>query len=138
MTNETIKDLVLEAKKENLDKVMSFIETCLENTSCSAKAMMQINLAVEEIYINVASYAYGAGSGDVTVKVEADPHIVSITFIDSGIPYDPLKKPDPDVTLSAEERSIGGLGIFLTKKFMDDVIYEYKDGKNILTLKKQF
>lgn len=138
MTNNHIRRLALQAHTDNLSQVMSFIESCLENTNCSVKAKMQIDLAIEEIFVNVANYAYGSQSGDVTVKVDAKPHNVMITFIDSGVPYDPLKKPDPDVTLSAQERQIGGLGIFLTKKFMDDVSYEYKDGKNHLTLKKNF
>ena len=101
---------------------------------------MQIALAVEEIFVNIANYAYNPGKGNATVRVEVekDPLTVTITFIDGGVPYDPLKKDDPDVTLSAEERSIGGLGVFLVKKTMDDVSYEYKDGKNILSIKKQF
>ena len=103
------------------------------------KAQTQIEIAVEEIFINIASYAYAPDKGMATVRVEVsgDPVAVTITFVDHGVPYDPLAKEDPDVTLSAEERGIGGLGIFMTKKLMDDVAYEYKDGKNTLTLKKQ-
>ena len=99
---------------------------------------MQLDLAVEEIFVNIANYAYAPGKGNATVRVEVsgDPVTVSITFIDRGMPYDPLKKDDPDITLSASERGIGGLGIFMTKRIMDDIVYEYKDGQNILTLKK--
>nr|MCR4894057.1 ATP-binding protein [Eubacteriales bacterium] len=102
------------------------------------KAMMQINVAVEEIFINIASYAYAPDKGRATVRVEVagDPVTVTITFIDHGIPYDPLSRQDPDVTKPAEDREIGGLGIFLTRKIMDDLSYDYVDGKNILTLKK--
>lgn len=102
------------------------------------KSKMQLDLAVEEIFVNIAKYAYAPGFGKATVRVEVsgDPVTVCITFIDRGIPYDPLKKVDPDVTLSADEREIGGLGIFMTKKVMDDISYEYKNGQNILTLKK--
>ena len=102
------------------------------------KAQMQISVAVEEIFVNIASYAYAPdkGSATVCVEVSGDPVTVTITFVDRGVPYDPLAKEDPDVTLSADERGIGGLGIFMTKKIMDDVAYEYRDGKNILTLKK--
>ncbi len=100
---------------------------------------MQIELAVEEIFVNIANYAYAPEIGRATVRVSVsdDPLTVTITFIDRGVPYDPLKRSDPDVTLSAEEREIGGLGIFMTKKVMDEVAYEYKDGQNVLTLKKR-
>ena len=99
---------------------------------------MQIALAVEEIFVNIAHYAYAPDKGKATVRVEVSeaPVRVTITFIDSGVPYDPLAKEDPDVNLKAEERKIGGLGIYLTKQVMDDVVYEYKDNQNILTLKK--
>ena len=104
------------------------------------KAQMQIELAVEEIFVNIAKYAYSpeVGRAKVRVELEQDPLKVIITFIDQGMPYDPLAKEDPDVTLSAEQRDIGGLGIFLTKQTMDDVEYEYKEGQNILTIKKNF
>ncbi len=102
------------------------------------KIQMQIDVAVEEIFVNIANYAYGTGEGPATVRINVDNQnkIVDITFIDNGVPYDPLAKEDPDITLSAQERQIGGLGIFMVKKSMDDVTYEYRDGHNILTLKK--
>ncbi len=131
-------ELELEAVVENLDEVQGFVEERLESEDCSMKARMQIGLAVEEVFVNIAQYAYGSSSGKAIVRVEVtkDPIAVKITFIDHGKPYDPLTHEDPDVTLSAEERDVGGLGIFLTKKSMDDVNYEYKNGQNILTLKK--
>ena len=131
-------ELEIEALSENVDDVQGFVNERLETADCPMKAQMQIALAVEEIFVNIASYAYAPDKGNATVRVEVsgDPVTVTITFIDRGVPYDPLAKADPDVTLSAEERGIGGLGIFMTKKIMDDVAYEYKDGKNILTLKK--
>lgn len=134
VTNE----LDLEAKNDNLPQVLSFIERHLDEIGCSPKVQMQISVAVEEIFVNIANYAYAPETGKVTVRVEIteDPISVSITFMDGGKPFDPTKKADPNVTLSAEERQIGGLGIFMTKKIMDDVVYEYIDGKNILTLKK--
>ena len=102
------------------------------------KAQMAIDVCVEEIYVNIAHYAYAPETGDAKVRVEAsgDPPETTITFIDKGKPFDPLAKEDPDVTLSAEERDIGGLGIYMTKKMMDDVSYEYKDGCNILMIRK--
>ena len=131
-------ELTIEADAENLQKVMDFINERLEHTDCPPKAQMQLDLAVEEIFVNIANYAYSPNRGSATVRVEVsgDPVTVTITFIDSGVPYDPLKRSDPDVTLSAEEREIGGLGIFLTKKIMDEVNYEYVEGKNILRIKK--
>ena len=109
------------------------------SVTTSPKARMQIELAVEEIFVNIANYAYAPEIGRATVRVVVsdEPLTVTITFLDRGVPYDPLKKDDPDVTLSAADREIGGLGIFMTKKVMDDVSYEYKDGQNILTLKKR-
>lgn len=133
-----MKELELEAKLENLGEVMAFVDEQLETAGCSMKIQMQIDLAVEEIFVNVANYAYSPEVGPATVRVEVKPDgsAVIITFIDQGVPYDPLAKTDPDVTLSVDERQIGGLGIFLTKKNMDDVTYEYVNGSNVLTLKK--
>ena len=132
-------ELEIEAEIENLPEVQAFVERQMEDIDCPMKAQMQFALAVEEIFVNIASYAYVPGKGKATVRVECleNPTTVCITFIDHGVPYDPLAKMDPDVTLGAEERTIGGLGIFLTKKTMDDVSYEYKDGRNILRLKKK-
>ncbi len=134
----TRDELELEASDENLAAVQNFVEERLEAADCPPKAQMQIGVAVEEIFINIAHYAYAPDKGKATVRVEVskDPVAVTITFVDHGVPYDPLARTDPDVTLPAGERDVGGLGIFMTKKLMDDVSYEYRDGQNILTLKK--
>ena len=131
-------DLEIEASAENLAEVQAFIERRLEAADCSPKALMQLGLAIEEVFINIASYAYAPGTGNATIRVEIDraAKLATITFIDSGVPYNPLKKRDPDITLSASERQIGGLGVFLTKKLTDDVRYDRRDGKNILMLIK--
>lgn len=131
-------ELDIEATNENLQTVLDFVDKHLDAVDCPMKEKMQIDVAVEEIFVNIAHYAYHPGKGNATVRVEVneEPLVVTITFIDNGIPYDPLAKEDPDITLSAEDREIGGLGIFMVKKTMDDVVYDYKDGKNILTLKK--
>ena len=131
-------ELNIEAIEENLEQVMAFVDERLEAVGCSMKAQMQIDVAVEEIFINIAKYAYHPEKGNAVVRVEVsdDPVQVAITFVDHGKPYDPLAKEDPDVTLGAEERPIGGLGIFMVKQTMDDVKYEYKDGSNIVTLIK--
>ena len=131
-------ELDIEAITENLPKVLEFIDSKLEAVGCPLKTQMQIDVAAEEIFVNIANYAYSPDKGMAKVRVEVgdDPLHVSITFIDHGVPYDPLAKEDPNVNLSAEERQIGGLGIFLVKNTMDDLTYEYINGSNILTLKK--
>ena len=131
-------ELELEAVNENLDEVQAFVDEHLEAADCPMKAQMQIDVAVEEIFVNIASYAYHPEKGNAMVRVEVseEPVEVTITFIDHGMPYDPLAREDPDITLPAEMRGTGGLGVFMTKKLMDDVAYEYVDGQNILTLKK--
>ncbi len=133
-----LNELSLEAKVENLDEVLAFVDGQLEQVDCPLKTQMQIDVAVEELFVNIAHYAYTPNVGTATIRVDMlpDPKAVSITFIDRGIPYDPLKKPDPDVTLPAEERQIGGLGIYMVKKSMDSMEYERRDGKNILKIKK--
>ena len=133
-------ELTLQATVENLDRVIAFVEENLESKQCPVKIMMQVQVAVEEIYVNIAHYAYDSEMGTATIRVEigSDPLQIIITFIDNGKPYDPLKKADPDTSLSAEERQIGGLGIFMVKKSMDDVKYQYLDGQNILTISKKF
>ena len=132
-----MKELIIDALTENLDAVIAFVTEQLETVDCPMKAQMQIEVAVEELFVNIAHYAYAPNTGSATIRTEITADTAEITFIDSGMPYDPLAKPDPDVTLSAEERKIGGLGIYMVKKSMDDVRYEYTDGKNILTIVKK-
>jgi len=136
----TKKTMQIEANKENLPQVLEFVEGCLEEADCPMKSMMQISIAVEEVFVNIASYAYSPEIGDAVINVETDPDsaLIRITLEDRGVPYDPLIREDPDVTLSAEERQIGGLGVYMVKQSMDNVTYEFKDGKNILTLEKKF
>jgi anti-sigma regulatory factor (Ser/Thr protein kinase) len=133
-----MKELTVAATVENIETVTDFVNEQLEALDCPMKAQMQIDIAIDELFGNIAHYAYNPEVGSATVRVEVieDPLAVTITFIDNGVPYDPLAKADPDTTLSAEERDIGGLGIYMVKKSMDDIIYEYKDGQNILKIKK--
>lgn len=133
-----MKELVIEADRMNLPQVQMFIDEQLEEASCPMPTQIAIDVAVEEIFVNIASYAYGEESGNAVIQVtmHEEPLSVEITFIDSGVQYDPLAKADPDTTLSAKERKKGGLGIFMVKNTMDDVRYEYTDGKNILAIKK--
>ncbi|MBR1407940.1 MAG: SpoIIE family protein phosphatase [Clostridia bacterium] len=131
-----MKQLTLEAKLENIDKLMVFVDGTLEEMGCSMKAQMQIDVAVDEVFSNIAQYAYPQGGGDATLSIRAEGNQAVLTFTDSGIPYNPLSAEEPDVTLSADERPIGGLGIFLVRKTMDDVAYRYEDGCNVLTIRK--
>ena len=134
-----MKELTVVATVENIETVTDFVNEQLEALDCPMKAQMQIDIAIDELFGNIAHYAYNPEVGSATVRVEVieDPLAVTITFIDNGVPYDPLAKADPDTTLRAEERDIGGLGIYMVKKSMDDITYEYKDGQNILTIKKK-
>ncbi|MBO5169354.1 MAG: ATP-binding protein [Oscillospiraceae bacterium] len=134
-----MKELTIAATVENIGTVTEFVNEQLEALDCPMRAQMQIDIAIDELFGNIAHYAYNPDVGNATVRVEVteEPLAVIITFIDGGVPYDPLKAADPDITLSAEERQIGGLGIYMVKKSMDEITYEYKDGKNILSIKKK-
>ena len=134
---KAVDTLTVGAKRENLSRVLAFTEGRLEAAGCSLKAQMQISVAVEEIFVNIASYAYPSESGDAVISTAVEGGSILIEFRDRGIPFDPLAKADPDVTLSAEERQIGGLGIYMVKKSMDDVLYRYENGENILTIRKK-
>ncbi len=136
-----MKEVTVDATLENVDVIQGFIEEELENAEASMKAIMTVSIAVEEIYVNIAHYAYTPEVGTATVRYELQEESgvkrAIIQFIDSGTPYNPLAKEDADTTLSADERSIGGLGILMVKKSMDHVMYEFKDGQNILTIEKE-
>ena len=131
-------ELTVAAVTENISRVTAFVEERLEAMGCPVKVRALISVAVDELFGNIAHYAYDTVTGSATVRVgmEEAPAAACVTFMDHGKPYDPLAKPDPDISLSAEERPIGGLGIFMVKKTMDAVTYEYKDGQNIVTIKK--
>ena len=133
-----MKELNIAATVENIEAVTDFVNAQLEALDCPMKAQMQIDIAIDELFGNIAHYAYHPEVGDATVRVEVqeDPLAVIITFIDGGVPYDPLATADPDITLSAEERAIGGLGIFMVKKTMDEITYRYENGSNILSIRK--
>ena len=137
MTNAEIKKMVVEAKVENLASVNEFVEEILQPLNCSMKIQMQLELAVEEIFVNIASYAYAPGEGDAWIDMSTEGGTAEIVFRDRGMPFDPLAKKDPDVTLSAEKRQVGGLGIFMVKKTMDEVSYRRENGENILTIRKK-
>lgn len=137
---QAMKELTLDATVENLDRVTEFVDEQLEELNCPPKAMIQINVAIDELFGNIADYAYRPDVGSATVRVEVveEPLSVVITFIDNGKPFDPLSSGEPDLTLPAKKRPVGGLGIYLVKKNMDEITYEYKNGQNILRIKKKF
>ena len=132
---------IFEATDENLEAVNDFIHEQIKPFSCQSQTLFQIDLAVEEIFVNISHYAYSPDKGTVQIdcsveKTSDAPAKLTVSFTDRGKAFNPLAKPDPDITLSVEEREIGGLGIFLTKKYMDSVLYEHKDNQNILTFTK--
>ena len=131
-------EAIFPATDEALRDVNLFVESNLEEAGCTMKNQMKIMVALEELFVNVAHYAYEGGTGNVKLSLDFQDDRMILTLTDSGKPFDPLAKEDPDISLSAEERRIGGLGIFMVKKSMDDMQYERRDGKNILTIKKKF
>ena len=134
------KELVTAAKVEKLPVVNEFIECLLADMDCSPKTQMQIELVVEEIFVNIASYAYEGEEGETIIRgrIIEDHSGMELIFMDKGKPYDPLARMDPNVNAAMEERNVGGLGIFLVKKNVDAIHYEYKEGKNILSILKNF
>jgi len=135
-----MKELTVEAIVEQIETVTEFVNAELEKLDCPMKARIQLDIAIDEIVSNIAYYAYGEKTGTVTVRIEAlqEENGVQLMFLDSGVPYDPLTRQDPDISAEIEERKEGGLGIFLVRKTMDDMKYEYKDGQNRLTIRKSF
>ena len=134
-----MKELTIDATVENIMQVTAFVDEQLEALGCPVKAQMQIDIAIDELFGNIAHYAYNPKTGPATVRIDVlqDPLSVVVTFIDNGKAYDPLAREDPDISLTAQEREIGGLGIYMVKKSMDEISYQYKDGQNILRIKKK-
>ena len=134
-----MKEKVFSANKDALPEVIAFTEECLESFGCPMKSSMAICVAVEEIFVNIASYAYGDSTGNASLSFGFDENerLMTLVVSDEGVPFNPLQREEPDITLSAEERDIGGLGIFITKKTMDTVSYKNENGKNILTMTKK-
>ena len=131
-----MKDITVEAKVENIDVVTNFVNDILEENCCPMKIQMQIDVVIDEIFANISYYAYGADGGKASVQAGIEKGMIVLVFIDQGIPYNPLENKDPDITLNLGEREIGGLGIYMVKKIMDEVSYEYMDGQNILRMRK--
>ena len=129
--------LRIPAKLEGMDVILSFVSFLLDTNGCTPKARTQMRMAVEELYVNVTLYAYPSKDGWAEIRGAVENGTATFRLIDGGTPFDPLAKADPDTMLSGEEREIGGLGIFMVKTMVDEVEYEYRDGCNRLTLRKQ-
>ncbi len=132
-----MEKLRVKAIMDNYDKCISFIEEQLQKSGFDNKAIIKVVTACEEIIVNVMNYAYSPKEGELDIVFEDDVDAVKITFVDNGNPFNPLDNPDVDITLPVDQREIGGLGILMVKKFMDDVNYEYKNHQNILTVMKR-
>jgi len=132
-----MKQITIPAQVDCLYTVLEFIGNLLKEAGINESLRINIAVVTEEIFVNIASYAYGSGEGEANIRIEVGLDKVHLEFRDSGIPYNPLEKQDPDISLAADERKIGGLGIYMAKKMMDSVKYRYEDGMNILTVEKQ-
>lgn len=132
-------EITLPAIIENVEKVTDFVNAELDKINCPAKTKAEIDVAIDELFSNIAKYAYDSKEGNATVKVEVSEsqRVADITFIDDGLPFNPLQKADPNVKLDLDEREVGGLGIFMVKKKMDNIEYEYKNNQNILKITKK-
>ena len=134
-----MKEITVPATLENVETVTEFVNEQLNALRCPMSIRTQVNIAIDEVFSNIARYAYSPEEGPATVRVDVteEPLSVTIMFIDHGKPYDPLTTAAPDITLSAKQRRIGGLGVFMLKKTMDNIAYERRDGMNILTIRKR-
>lgn len=136
-----VREIETKAELDNFKDVLLPIEELLEETGCPQDMIYQLNICFEEIFVNISSYAYSEGHGDgmvrIRLEIQEKPYKVFIKFHDTGVPYNPLEKEDPDINLPAEERPIGGLGIFFVKNMMDEVVYEYSNGENVLSIMKE-
>ena len=132
-------EITVEAATKNISKITNYVDEALERLGCPPKAKAQIDICIDEIFSNIARYAYGPGTGSATVRLDFDEteRLVSLTLIDRGSPFDPRDVPDPDITSPLDERPIGGLGLFMVRKMVDALDYRREDGRNILTIRKR-
>ena len=133
-----MKEITVDAVDDNLKIVQGMISDMLEEADCPPKIMFQVEVSVEEIFVNICHYAYGDVVGQATVSAEVADNKLTLHFVDSGVPFNPLEREEVDITVPAEERAIGGLGIHIVKKKMDETHYIYEDGQNKLTIVKSF
>ena len=133
-----MKEITVPAAPDSVETVTAFVNEQLDAIRCPLPVRTQVDIAVDEVFSNIVRYAYGPEKGTATVRADVtdEPLSMTITFIDRGKPYNPLTTAAPDTTLPARQRRIGGLGVFILKNTMDDIAYEYRDGMNILTIRK--
>ncbi|MDR0914484.1 MAG: ATP-binding protein [Oscillospiraceae bacterium] len=129
-----MNEIIVAASLNNADKVLDFIEQAA--TGLGFKEQTQLRIAAEEVFVNIASYAYSPSSGDVRIRVSSDAEAVTVEFADKGKPYNPLEHSDPDISLPLQEREIGGLGLLMAKKLTDHIEYQRSGELNILTIRK--
>ena len=135
-----MKEVSLKSTLENVEVLTGIIDSELESVGCPTKAIMQVDVAIDEIFSNIVNYGYDCENEEIVIKYDVDPKdkSISITFVDSGKRYNPLDKDDPNISEDAETRKIGGLGIYIVKKTMDNMVYKYENNKNYLTIIKKF
>ena len=135
---DDIYNLSIPATIDSLEEVLNFVNGFIQEIGVSPKIEMQLDIAVEELFVNIAHYAYkkDIGNADISLQITNDPKAITIEFRDSGKPFNPLEREDPDTSLSAEKRNIGGLGIFMAKKSVDEIAYRRENDQNILTIRK--
>ena len=135
-----MQEITVEAALPNIETVTEFVNAQLEAWGCPGKARLQIDIAIDELFSNIARYAYGDGAGDATVRFsfDASTRTASVTFVDGGVPFDPVKREDPTLPSSIQETSIGGLGILMVKKTMDELSYRREAGDNVVTFRKSW
>lgn len=137
-----MKTIIVPAIRESLEEVSNIFNEEMLRNQCPMKQRIEFSIALEELFINIVHYAYGASGGDVRVsyeiKIKGNAKVLMVELADKGIAYNPLQKEEPDLTLSADERQIGGLGIFMAKKFLSSLIYRRKTEENCLLLTKEF
>jgi anti-sigma regulatory factor (Ser/Thr protein kinase) len=131
------KELRLPARLEELESLQALVEEFLEQDGCSPKICTQVAVVTEELFVNIARYAYDGKAGEALVRIGVERPFMTLQFEDKGKPFNPLDQPPPDTSASLEARPIGGLGIYLTMKMMDEVHYERINGKNCLTIRKK-
>ena len=132
---KTKRSLELDAQRSLLEPLLDVFTRDLKDGGCPEDKIELIRICAEEIFINIASYAYPEKDGAVQIEEEVDEGIIRIMFADEGLPYNPLEKEDPDITASAQDREVGGLGIFMVKQMADEIRYEYKENRNCLYMK---
>lgn len=134
------RELTMDAVIENVTPLTEAVDGMLESMDCPMKVQAQIDIAIDEVFSNIANYAYAPDVGRAVIRIETcrEPASITLIFRDWGMRYNPLEKKDPDVTLGLEERQIGGLGIFMVKKSMNRMFYRRRGRQNVLTLIKEF